>query len=101
MRLELAEYPVTAIRPGRKFSYQSGVLEIDAPALSDIVLRDARIRDVSLSVVRPGDNVRITGIRDVVEPRVKSVATVRFSPESSGRWNLWAKDEPTVCPEWR
>ena len=71
MRFELAEYPVTEIRPGRKFSYQSGVLEIDAAALSDMVLRDARIRDVSLSVVRPGDNVRITGIRDVVEPRVK------------------------------
>ena len=71
MRLELAEYPVTAIRLGRNFSYQSEVLEIDAAALSDMVLRDGRIREASFSVVRPGDKVRITGIRDVVEPRVK------------------------------
>src|SRR5262249_60581727 len=36
-----------------------------------MVLRDTRIREASFSVVRPGDKVRITGIRDVVEPRVK------------------------------
>ena len=71
MRLELADYPVREIRPGGKFSYQSGVLEIDASALSDMILRDVRILEASLSVVRPGDKVRITGIRDVVEPRVK------------------------------
>jgi glycine reductase complex component B subunit alpha and beta len=71
MHLELADYPVTTIRLGRNFSYQSGVLEIDAAALSDMVLRDTRIREAAFSVVRPGDKVRITGIRDVVEPRVK------------------------------
>ena len=71
MRLELAEYPVTAIRLGRNFSYQGGVLEVDATALSDMVLRDGRICEASFSVVRPGDKVRVTGIRDVVEPRVK------------------------------
>src|SRR5262249_60596369 len=36
-----------------------------------MVLRDTRIREASFSVVRPGDKVRVTGIRDIVEPRVK------------------------------
>ena len=80
MRLELADYPVAEIRLGRKFSYQGGVLEIDAPALSDMMLRDGRIREASLAVVRPGEKVRVTGIRDIVEPRVKISGTGQVFP---------------------
>jgi len=71
MRLELAEYPVKEIRLARISRYQSGVLEIDRPAFEDMILCDGRIAEASLAVVHPGDNVRITGIRDIVEPRVK------------------------------
>ena len=71
MRLELADYPVQEIRLGRTTRYQSGVLEIDRPALEEMVLLDGRIAEASLAVVYPGDNTRITGIRDIVEPRVK------------------------------
>src|SRR3989304_8457604 len=71
MRLELADYPVKQIRLGRTFRYQGGMLEVDGPALEAMILRDGRIAEASLAVVRPGDKVRITGIRDLVEPRVK------------------------------
>lgn len=71
MRLELADYPVKQIRLGRTFRYQDGMLEVDGPALEEMILRDGRIAEASLAVVRPGDKVRITGIRDLVEPRVK------------------------------
>ncbi|MBI2535373.1 MAG: hypothetical protein HYW03_24605 [Deltaproteobacteria bacterium] len=71
MRLELADYPVKDIRLGRTFRYQGGMLEVDGPALEAMILRDGRIAEASLAVVRPGDKVRITGIRDLVEPRVK------------------------------
>jgi len=71
MRLELADYPVKQIRLGRTFRYQDGMLEVDGPALEAMILRDGRIAEASLAVVRPGDKVRITGIRDLVEPRVK------------------------------
>ncbi len=47
------------------------MLEVDGPALEAMILRDGRIAAASLAVVRPGDKVRITGIRDLVEPRVK------------------------------
>src|SRR5262245_8325392 len=80
MRLELADYPVAEIRLGRKFSYQSGVLEIDGAALSDMVLRDGRIREASLAVVRPGDEVSVTGIRDIVEPRIKASGSGQVFP---------------------
>src|SRR3990170_1966440 len=71
MRLELADYPVKEIRLGRTFRYQDGLLEVDGPALEAIILRDGRIAAAALAVVRPGDKVRITGVRDLVEPRVK------------------------------
>jgi glycine reductase complex component B subunit alpha and beta len=71
MRLELADYPVNQIRLGQTFGYRSGTLEVDKQALEEMVLRDRRIAEASLTVVSPGEKVRITGIRDVVEPRVK------------------------------
>jgi len=71
MRLEAAEFPVTQMRLGAASRYHSGVLEVDREELKGSVLRDKRIQEASLEVVVPGDKVRITGIRDVVEPRVK------------------------------
>jgi glycine reductase len=72
MRLNLAEFPVKEIRLGNRFSYESGALEVDQRALVDLILEDRRIEDVSLAVVYPGEKVRVTGIRDIVEPRVKT-----------------------------
>ena len=71
MRLELADYPVTRIRLGQRFRYEGGVLEIDAAAVEESIRTDERIIGASLCVASPGEKVRITGIRDVVEPRVK------------------------------
>ncbi|MFI5248169.1 MAG: glycine/sarcosine/betaine reductase component B subunit, partial [Nitrospirales bacterium] len=71
MRLEMAEFPVAQITLGSEFRYSSGTLEIDAGELQRIILEDQRVRNASLEVVLPGEKARITGIRDVVEPRVK------------------------------
>ena len=71
MQLELAQFPVKEIQLGRTFRYQNGALEVDSRTIEEMILRDGRIAQASLAVVRPGENVRITGIRDVVEPRVK------------------------------
>jgi glycine reductase complex component B subunit alpha and beta len=71
MRLELADYRVKEIRLGRTFGFAGGTLEVDKRALEEMILRDRRIADASLTVVSPGEKARITGIRDLVEPRVK------------------------------
>jgi glycine reductase len=71
MRLEMAEFPVTDIRLGTRFRYDSGILEVDGEELKESVLQDKRIEEAGLEVVVPGEKVRVTGIRDVVEPRVK------------------------------
>lgn len=71
MRLELAQFPVNDIRLGVAFRYRHGVLELDQEDLVAFVLQDKRIEQASLAIALPGERVRITGIRDVVEPRVK------------------------------
>ena len=71
MRLEMAEFPVTDIRLGNRFHYDSGHLEVDAEELKQSVLQDKRIREARVETIVPGESVRVIGVRDVVEPRVK------------------------------
>jgi glycine reductase len=71
MKLEIAEFPVKQIRLGHRFNYEEQVLEVDEGALIDLVLEDSCITDASIAVAAPGEKTRITGIRDIVEPRYK------------------------------
>jgi sarcosine reductase len=75
MNLELAEFPVKQIRLGHRFVYANEILDIDETALLALLSEDSRIRDIHLHVVKPGENTRITAIRDVVEPRCKVSGT--------------------------
>jgi len=72
MRLDMAEFPVNEIRLGKRFRYETGVLEVDEGGLIALLLKDRRIQEASLTVAVPGEKVRITGVRDIVEPRVKA-----------------------------
>ena len=71
MKLELAEFPVKNIRLGHRFEYQDEILDVDEGALLALVGEDPRIADAALDVAVPGERTRITGIRDIVEPRYK------------------------------
>ncbi|MGB7950475.1 MAG: glycine/sarcosine/betaine reductase component B subunit [Candidatus Binatia bacterium] len=71
MKLEIAEFPVTKIRLGYRCKYANGVLEVDEAGLIALVQEDPRISNASLAVAVPGEKVRLTGIRDIVEPRYK------------------------------
>ena len=71
MQLTLAEFPVRQIRLGSVSGYHDELLEVDREDLTRLVRQDARIESAQLDVVSPGEPVRVTGIRDVIEPRVK------------------------------
>jgi sarcosine reductase len=80
MQLEMADFPVREIRLGNSYHYQSGRLEVAYEDLARLVLQDQRIQEARFEVVLPGDHVRITGIRDVVEPRVKIGSNAQVFP---------------------
>ena len=76
----MAEFPVRQVRLGSAHRYQDGALEVDGDDLIQRVLQDPRIATAKLEVVTPGEPVRVTGIRDVVEPRVKFGGNAQVFP---------------------
>ena len=71
MPLELADFPVDELRLGGALQYSGRTLDVDEAELVEIASRDPRILSAGLDIVRPGERARVTGIRDIVEPRVK------------------------------
>src|SRR5437870_7875607 len=80
MKLELAEFPVKQIRLGSRFKYESEILDVDEGELIALMLEDTRITDATLAVAVPGEKTRITGIRDMVEPRFKVAGSGQVFP---------------------
>ena len=81
MRLEMAEFPVRRLRLGDAYRYQDGSLDVDREDLIRLVLRDSRIQSARFEIAAPGEPVRVTGIRDAVEPRVKIGGAAQVFPE--------------------
>ena len=50
---------------------ENGVLFVDQDAVKKLVLEDENIKSVTLDIAHPGESVRITPVKDVIEPRVK------------------------------
>lgn len=80
MKLELAEFPVKQIRLGHRFRYENQVLDVDEAELISLILQDSRIGSATLAVALPGERTRITGIRDIVEPRHKVAGNGQVFP---------------------
>jgi sarcosine reductase len=71
MRLEIGEYPVEQVEFDSETSYSDGVLKIDKEELRRLVLEDSSFEDVVVRLARPGDNLRVINVVDVIEPRTR------------------------------
>lgn len=84
MRLEIAEFSVSKIRLGNRFRYENQALDVDEEALLALVGEDERIAHAWLDVAAPGEKTRVTGIRDIVEPRHKVSGSGQVFPGALG-----------------
>jgi len=84
MKLDLANFPVREIRFGNSYRYENGRLTVDREDLVRIVSGDERIAAAKFETVEPGEHARITGVRDVVEPRAKFGARGQVFPGVMG-----------------
>jgi glycine reductase len=71
LRLELGEINISDIKFADVSKVENGVLYVNAEEVKGIVLEDDRINNVRLELARPGEETRITPVKDVIEPRVK------------------------------
>ena len=71
MRLELGYIHIEDIEFAAESKIENGVLYVSEEAVKAIVLEDEKIKSVTLDVAKPGTSVRITPVKDVIEPRVK------------------------------
>ena len=71
MRLELGNIDIREIRFAEKSEIKDGVLYVNQEEIVAKVLEDDLIREAHLDITVPGESVRITPVKDVIQPRVK------------------------------
>jgi len=71
VRLELGNIDIREIRFAEKSEIKDGVLYVNQEEIVAKVLEDDLIREAHLDITVPGESVRITPVKDVIQPRVK------------------------------
>ena len=71
MKLELGLIHVTDLQFGDVSKVEDHVVYINQEDIKNRILEDETIESVELHIAKTGESVRITPVKDVVEPRVK------------------------------
>ena len=71
MKLNLGFITIKDIQFGAVSEIKNSVLYVNKDELSALLLKDERFKSVQPDIARPGESVRITPVKDVIEPRVK------------------------------
>ena len=71
MKLTLGKVLVQDIVFADETELVNGVLHFEPSQYEQLVLEDEKIATVSFDIAKPGESVRITPVKDVIEPRVK------------------------------
>lgn len=71
MKLELGLIHINDMQFSDVSKVENGVIYVNKEELRKIILEDKHIKSVDFEIARPGESVRITPVKDVIEPRVK------------------------------
>lgn len=71
MRLEMGNIYIKDIQFADTSKIEDGILYVDKGAVKAVALKDEHIKIVTFDIAKPGESVRITPVKDVIEPRVK------------------------------
>ena len=70
-RLEMGHIYIKDIQFASESKIEDGILYVSEEAVKAVALEDEKIKSASFDIARPGESVRITPVKDVIEPRVK------------------------------
>jgi len=85
--------PVSDIGFSSPTRLENGKLFIDIDELTGLLQSDPNIRQVRLSIARPGESVRIIPVKDVVEPRMSLIPGYPVFP---GVFSAWDPDSDGI-----
>lgn len=71
MKLEMGYINIKDVVLGSESKIVDGVLTVDTHAIEELILEDEHLKSVKFDVAKPGESVRITPVKDVIQPRVK------------------------------
>lgn len=71
MKLELGKIYIKDVQFAEKTYVENGTLYVCKEDIEKLVLEDERLAGARVELARPGESVRISPVKDVIEPRVK------------------------------
>jgi glycine reductase len=71
MKLELGKINIKEVVKGDVSKVEANVLTINEQEIIDLVLEDDKLKSCTVEIAKPGDKIRITPVKDVIEPRCK------------------------------
>ena len=71
MRLELGHIFIKDVQFGQETIVKDSILYVNKDELINLIKEDEHLAKVDVEIARPGESVRITPVKDVIEPRVK------------------------------
>jgi len=71
LKLEVGYIQIRDIQLADESKVKDGVLYVNAKELETLVLEDEHLEAVCFDVAKPGESIRITPVKDVIEPRAK------------------------------
>lgn len=80
MRLELGKIFIHDVVFGDKTKVEGGVLTINKAEMLEEIGGDEHIASIDIDIAKPGESVRITPVKDVIEPRVKVEGSGQIFP---------------------
>ena len=97
MKLELGYINIKDIVFGSESKISGGVLTVDKAPIEALAKEDDRIKSVTLDIAKPGESVRITPVKDVIEPRCKVEGNGDIFPGTIGSVEMVGFGKTNVC----
>lgn len=85
MHLELGIIKIKDVQFGEEAVIKDGVLYVNKNELIALALQDDRLSEADVELARPGEEVRIIPVKDVIEPRVKVSGSGELFPGVIGK----------------
>jgi glycine reductase len=80
MKLEIGNIKIKDIQFSTETKVEKGILYVNKAEMIAELSTDNRLKSIELDIVRPGEDVRIIPVKDVIEPRVKVSGTGNIFP---------------------